>query len=1184
MAETLADFLSRKMNDDDPGTNIQGGQNGSGVESGVDNSAAAPAVYGNRENLPERASLTGQDNEDLSTESKNILNAYASELTSQNANTPGIRQTREDGVKIFVGKRIIRGGIFPEKGKVVDRSTGQVFGNNTTESGYDSTGKKDLWPERAGIAREDTGATPFIDAKSRYRDTNPPEFETDPVEHEVVNALMTSNRFNPSSQSPYITTGEDGKTVLSRGMYSFQNSVTKGNAITGQDSYGSRYNPDAPKITLDMMRKIADDMLLAQSRHLDQPLKKLGFPSSDGDFLSLKEGLDFSATAVETGIGALPPYVDVKDLEAGTSRAAINMAAIGSEEDPTGLDEETGLRTRTSRLDFELSQIPIDDIEQSHFLPGNHRSHGAMNNPYNHFSGVFPSGMIWPTIYMIIGLIATSVFLEFVFGFLMEDEEDEPPTTYSKKRLGSSQPDRNGFLEFLYAAMGYTPGRFNFGSNLGEGIKAFINFDGDLKGITGEQLAEFLLDIIRSPGYYLVILKNALTDLAQVDKALSNFSPFSTGLNDAISDILGLFDSLFSSRFFRFLITLESLGDIRNIAKKEPGGIAHGILPTREDLKKIGFSGATRNQHLSRYRGKSPLSLHLFPSAYLAGQHISDFSRSRALPGIITANDEGYEEIVSAIDSSDPDSLVFSFYENNLSGGKLRRIPAKIVKMMEDKMEQEYMPFYFHDLRTNEIVGLPAFISTLNESYSIEYNDTKGLGRTDAVKTYTGTARSIDLTFKIIAMNALDHELMWKSINRLIAMLYPQRSQGRMRRTRGAGAQFIVPFSQVPTASPLIRLRLGELLHSNMSIQSFSAMMGNPGVMQETKASPKTSMAQSLQEGASRSAIPSKIKIANQAALTTIIAHAATLEEDEVTVPFPAILLPGSKVCMFAMEKPSGAFSLPTILGGDDELPSPRYYTVDRKIHGTARLINTTDLKWKGGKGKRVMLLFQPGNSFLEDKKYAVNDKPLSVRLFQKKMQAVKGKDLTMVMSEDLKMANIMPAFRKLSNIPDIEKVIRRDAINKYYPDISNDLASEKAIKAEAFKQSVTRRSPSYRAFVSTRGRGLAGFITNFSISYDSSTWEISKGSRGPKSVEISMNFAPIHDMTPGLDHDGRVFAPTHPMGNTSYSDPYDEKFNMFGVTPEEKADPPEPPKTGMKKGVGSEGDKTKKTGGDDSR
>lgn len=44
------------------------------------------------------------------------------------------------------------------------------------------------------------------------------------------------------------------------------------------------------------------------------------------------------------------------------------------------------------------------------------------------------------------------------------------------------------------------------------------------------------------------------------------------------------------------------------------------------------------------------------------------------------------------------------------------------------------------------------------------------------------------------------------------------------------------------------------------------------------------------------------------------------------------------------------------------------------------------------------------------------------------------------------------------------------------------------------------------------------------------------------------MTFSPVHDLPLGLDADGRLLAPSQPVGGLVGSDPYDE-IGDFGVT-----------------------------------
>ena len=91
------------------------------------------------------------------------------------------------------------------------------------------------------------------------------------------------------------------------------------------------------------------------------------------------------------------------------------------------------------------------------------------------------------------------------------------------------------------------------------------------------------------------------------------------------------------------------------------------------------------------------------------------------------------------------------------------------VKKLENLLESEYVPFYFHDLRTNEIVAFHAFLTNLNESYAAQYSSDEGFGRIDPVRTYRNTTRRIELSFMVVATNYKeDFDTFWyKTLNRV---------------------------------------------------------------------------------------------------------------------------------------------------------------------------------------------------------------------------------------------------------------------------------------------------------------------------------------------------------------------------------------------------------------------------------
>ena len=90
------------------------------------------------------------------------------------------------------------------------------------------------------------------------------------------------------------------------------------------------------------------------------------------------------------------------------------------------------------------------------------------------------------------------------------------------------------------------------------------------------------------------------------------------------------------------------------------------------------------------------------------------------------------------------------------------------------------MPFYFHDVRTNEIISFHAFLGSLTDDYSASYDSVDAFGRVESIKTYKNTHRKIGFSFHIAALDSEDFDYMWSKINKLVTMLYPQFTEGNI--------------------------------------------------------------------------------------------------------------------------------------------------------------------------------------------------------------------------------------------------------------------------------------------------------------------------------------------------------------------------------------------------------------------
>jgi len=153
------------------------------------------------------------------------------------------------------------------------------------------------------------------------------------------------------------------------------------------------------------------------------------------------------------------------------------------------------------------------------------------------------------------------------------------------------------------------------------------------------------------------------------------------------------------------------------------------------------------------------------------------------------------------------------------------RIPTDVRRSIENELDAEYVPFYFHDVRTNEIVGFHAFLNNLSDSYQPSFTATSGYGRVDPVYTYKDTKRTVTFSFYVAATSKEDFDEMWFKINKLTTMVYPSWTPGT-RMFDALGNVITQPFSQKMAATPLIRLRIGDVIKSNYSRFNLARVFG----------------------------------------------------------------------------------------------------------------------------------------------------------------------------------------------------------------------------------------------------------------------------------------------------------------------------------------------------------------------
>lgn len=503
------------------------------------------------------------------------------------------------------------------------------------------------------------------------------------------------------------------------------------------------------------------------------------------------------------------------------------------------------------------------------------------------------------------------------------------------------------------------------------------------------RLAAILIDPV-SRQYYMTMIRTLNRDTASLTSSLKVTS---------VGDALASTNALFNSALFKFVNTLAKIGDMAYTqasaidlrltdAEASPdSAYGAGFNFTENPVGALLARGfAARRVYGDTLAGRrgSTLSLSDLPSAHLVPAGSTQAYRS------LLGNDK-----------------LTSFIPSGSSGRTAKRISQADAQKIESILDAEYMPFYFQDLRTNEVIAFHAFLDDVTDSYTANYNASSGYGRIENVQTYKDTKRSVGCTFHIIGMNPSDFDYMWWQINKLTTMVYPQWSQGRSLQTSD-GVNFSQPFSQIPTATPVIRVRIGDLIRSNYSRFNLKRLFG----YQDTE----KGQSQKLTD-ASYTIGPGLFDICTAGGVQTNIIN--------------------GQLTLFKKTK---------------------VISVTRSNDNTAR------------SGAKNIALLSNGQYVLVDD------------------------------------ANLETEFTGINDAGSL--------ITDFYNPAENSVV---------------------RSFESAMGMGLAAVVTSLNFTWMDALWGVGEdgsGNRAPRSCKVQMNFEPIHDIAPGLDHEGFNRAPIYPVGN----------------------------------------------------
>lgn len=945
------------------------------------------------------------------------------------------------------------------------------------------------------ISNREAGEPGIGDTAGASAHANPPGASK--LQKKISSMLQTGNRFDPTpGSSPYIEDGE----FTDRGIPIEQGEL-------------GVYNDDAVRTSLRDLQKIAGSILLRQAGHAygnTDPTHDLAIPT----------------TGVQKGGGK----VNVSRM---LPRNAYNAP------------NKVGVQNAELRVD-DVSGLPLLD----------RKSYGAMSTYKEPFGNSVIANL--NTFLQSFGeyLIGAAVFTALTM--LVELLEMTTPAHHpdSPRDLVKGAWHRTPTALRLLRKLGFpdlhNPSWLCFIYGLGAFLKIPPSALPDLSGTpspsgatgmdrVGEWFTKVLAEsdsvffnMLYGAGYYANIMRVIRRDLQSMLEEVS-FDTETTGPEAAMS-IFNLLTTLNGHASWNFYMALLKMGDVYISSYSRHVRFAQ-----------MKTTGQTRQQ-LSRdpgdnklaWRHSSAPALTLLNEKYVNASAVFGYD-STFMQSLHNSIGDGASRSDRSPykDSGGRNTQSRGLYGSKPQAGK--RYTSEQVIEIENELDAEYCPFYLHDLRTNEVLGFHAFLDDLKDSYSVSYAESGGYGRIDKVKIYQDTTRSVSLSWTMVATSPADFDSMWWSLNKLISMIYPQFSMGKP--VRAGNKKFIMPFSQIPTASPVVRLRVGDVIRSNYSRFNLARIFG----LSEVKPAPAGGA--TAEETSKIAAAP--FDLSATAAVDS--SSAAAKKEDDKAATDAATEL----AARFAKEPTSMSDEKFGYVPGHEHwgkaiLKAGRYTTYDT---GPGKTINIT-----AGAANVGATLNRPGTNKVPDGATRVELTPFSsrpaasgtVEIFER---VVLPANTGGAMDQDSDDAKESPHAEYY-----VQYVTRDDPADPYGPvsaklhyhtyivtagdltpipkelakttpkDATVDLKTQITDVGEFFDP---KNNAIVRSFEAAGGRGLAGVITSFDMDWGDAQWDMNGiGRRAPTLLKISISFSPIHDIVPGLDNNGMMRAINYPVGN----------------------------------------------------
>ena len=720
----------------------------------------------------------------------------------------------------------------------------------------------------------------------------------------------------------------------------------------------------------------------------------------------------------------------------------------------------------------------------------------------------------------------------------------------------------------------------------------------DFKTIAEKNSKSFLDD---SPGYWQAVSYSVVRRYNAVLEDIET-TP------DPIHNFVSFVNTLRNNAMLKFINAIATIGNVR---LQSTGGVAKlkdGVLPYDVDL--LDDSPQNRIKKGRNLRGYTKLERSInqrsLPSMYLLPGNVI---KAVADMGTAFVGDNPSKGMLGS-------SLADKTYIDRFLTKSYNKIPIEIARKLEDKLEGEYVPFYLQDLRTNEIIAFHAFLTSLTDTISPSFDQKSGYGRLDPVQIYNSTSRSVSLTFTMISTSKEDFDEMWYKINKLTTLLYPQWTQGTKlfkNDTAGQSAKFVQPFSQVIGASPIVRLRVGDIIKSNYSRFNLARIHGLGDEKMKLRPDTDASVIPAISEfkqdlmdnidGSdyelavfelfyALAGSPLQYKAAAEGNKNKIIQGAVSVAGDVVSeLLVNGFVNPLVVTQLLNVMKDPDIHEQTSLLSGknfgyrpdEGNLLASRAYlrANNNKGYNFKGDIIRTHFNYKV-KITKVLPPTVVKDSYQNISSDAINSITSKNSDSFKSMKR-NGFENNRTRYEILVIDGSAPASLKRETltvyhsdlIPDYSNIYNRrvapllalsnplEAVGETIKGVAKNFASKAGISgdsvdglvgdilgSEAAKFIDKSNNPITRAFESSMGRGLAGKLGNISFKWleNDIPWDMDFNSKAPIGCTISLDLSVIHDLPPGLGHDGYNRAPLYNVGDIMRHVSGDSNSNIDGA------------------------------------